>query len=606
MGEDRAKEASGEVMAEEAAGEDAIVQGEFEVGERSEAEEVKGAAADGTRTVRPGREEDGDEARRGRKWPEKRQAAAEAARLQAEAAAADEKQRRQAEADADAQARRKEAQDLLQRHEAARVEKLKVWHFEQSEDHDDATPEEQHKEFLSRIVTRLDLEQATPRPDAGEPSNAASTRQLEEQVDHVAAMLGDISTFAAPATINEQLDTLQTELGQLHHPPDNDRSTSASKHYKMPTFRIEKFDDYMHQDSVVNNLHKKISWEDLSHMATIHDIQVNNLHKKISWEDLMREWKKWFIVDDAPTLAINHLFTMTQGNTSTHDWLTEWQEIVATPDLDLSFPHLCREFYNRSCAALSLALGDHEQYTTFVEIIDKGREIIKSNRAAAHEKTTWQPTHVEKGKFGPRPQHVAAVQPDNIVEDPTTTLTSCEGDQGAAIQPRSNNNSSGKGKAKTASPAGNRKPVPWGEEVTPTVGYTVEKFSTRMFKFTVVDMSGQANYRQLWQCFYKDVDGLVFVVDAADRSKIATAKSILHSMLSHQELTGTSLLVLANKMDLIHAMPAQQVAQGLHLPGLGNRRWHIRPCSALTGDGMDSVLNWIISTPDMTWRKEVI
>ncbi|GBG78811.1 hypothetical protein CBR_g28035 [Chara braunii] len=74
-----------------------------------------------------------------------------------------------------------------------------------------------------------DLEQALQRPDTGEPSNAAPTCLLGKQVDHVLAMLGDISTFAAPATISEQLGTLQIELRQLHQPPDNDRSTSASK-----------------------------------------------------------------------------------------------------------------------------------------------------------------------------------------------------------------------------------------------------------------------------------------------------------------------------------------------------------------------------------------
>ncbi|GBG58874.1 hypothetical protein CBR_g273 [Chara braunii] len=152
---------------------------------------------------------------------------------------------------------------------------------------------------------------------------------------------------------------------------------------------------------------------------------------------------------------------MTQGNTSTRDCLTEWQKIAATPDLELPFSHLRREFYNRSCAALSLALGDREQYTTFAEIIDKAREIIKTNRAAPHEKSAWQPTYVEKGKFGPRQQHVAAVHTDNIVEDPAVTQASREGDQVAAVQPRSNNNSRGKGKAKTASPAGNGQPAPW-------------------------------------------------------------------------------------------------------------------------------------------------
>ncbi|GBG87128.1 hypothetical protein CBR_g44585 [Chara braunii] len=328
-----------------------------------------------------------------------------------------------------------------------------------------------------------DLEQVAPRPEAGESSSAPSARQLEERVDHVVAMLGDISTFAAPATISQQLDTLKTEIRQRQQSSDPDRSTNTAKHYKMSTFRIEKFDDYTHQDPVVwwqgftteLGIHEVPEhmfigalflnakggcqiW--LSHMATVHGVQVFDLHK-VSWEDLTKEWKKRFIVDDAPALAINCIFTMAQGNTATHDWLTDWQKIVATPDLDLPFPHLRREFYNRSCAALSLALGDREQYNTFDEIINKAREIIKTNRAAAHEKSAWQPTYVEKVRTGPRPQHVAAVQSNNILEDPAATQASREGDQVAAVQPRSNDKSRGNGKAKTSSPAGNEQPAPW-------------------------------------------------------------------------------------------------------------------------------------------------
>ncbi|GBG91232.1 hypothetical protein CBR_g52114 [Chara braunii] len=304
---------------------------------------------------------------------EQRQLAAEAVRLQAEAAATAVKQRLQAEADADTQARRKEAQALLQRHEATSIEKLKFWHFEPAEEHDDATSEEQHKEFMAKLVTRLvytcnhlqselanlqqdvrshkaqhddaaraldsrvqDLEQTAPRPEAGESSSAPSARQLEERVDHVVAMLGDISTFAAPATISNQLDTLKTEVQELHQLPNKD--SNAVQHYKMPTFQIEKF--YTHQDSVLrwegfttqlrilfvakhayigalflNSKGRCQIW--LSHLATVHDVDVADLKDKISWEELTRLWKKRFIVDDAPALAINRLFAMTQGNTST-------------------------------------------------------------------------------------------------------------------------------------------------------------------------------------------------------------------------------------------------------------------------------------------------
>ncbi|GBG76124.1 hypothetical protein CBR_g21873 [Chara braunii] len=439
--------------------------------------------------------------------------------LQAEEAATAEKLRLQAEADADAQARSKEAQDLLQRHEASSIDRLKFWHFEPNGD--EATPKEQHKEFMAKLVTRLvytcnhlqselanlqravrnhktqhedatraldarvlDLEQAVPGPDAGASSSASSSRQLEERVDHVVAMLGDISAFTEPATISQRFELLDTKISQQQQ-TDHSHNNSSARPYKMPTFRIEKFDDCTHQDPVVwwqgftTELgihevpdHLFISalfintkggcqiW--LSHMATIHGVQVSDLYKKVSWEDMTKEWKKRFIVDDAPTLAINRIFTMAQGSTPTRDWLTDWQKIVATPDLDLPFPHLRREFYNRSCAALSLALGDREQYNTFVEIINKARELIKTNRAAAHEKSTWQPTYVEKVRTGPRQQQFAAVQSDSG-DNPAATPASSDGDQVAAIQPRSNNKSRNNGKAKSASQAGNGQPVqvPW-------------------------------------------------------------------------------------------------------------------------------------------------
>ncbi|GBG63445.1 hypothetical protein CBR_g38065 [Chara braunii] len=416
--------------------------------------------------------------------------------------------------DADAQARRKEAQALLQRHEANSIEKLKYWHFEPNGD--EPTPEEHHKEFMAKLVSRLvytcnhlqselanlqrvvrnhkiqhedatraldarvlGLEQAVPGPDAGASSSASSSRQLEEHVDQVVAMLGDISVFTEPATISQRFELLDTKISQQQQ-TDHSHNNSSARPYKMPTFRIEKFDDYTHQDPVVwwqgftTELgihevpdHLFISalfintkggcqiW--LSHMATIHGVQVSDLYKKVSWEDMTKEWKKRFIVDDAQALAVKRIFTMAQGSTPTCDWLTDWQKIVATPDLDLSFSHLRREFYNRSCAALSLALGDCEQYSTFAEIINKARELIKTNRPAAHEKSTWQPTYVEKVRTGPRQQQFAAVQSDSG-DNPAATPASSDGDQVASVQPRSTNKSRNNGKAKSASRAGNGQP----------------------------------------------------------------------------------------------------------------------------------------------------
>ncbi|GBG74018.1 hypothetical protein CBR_g17729 [Chara braunii] len=405
---------------------------------------------------------------------------------QAAAAAAAEKQRFQAEADADAQALCKEAQDLLQRHETASVEKLKFWHFETSEDHDDATPEERHKEFLSKLVTRLvytcnhlqsDVRNNTRhwrnstwnwRTSDGQcrttrictrvlhghliPVYKTWSKQHQDQMlanpavqpqpanwrnelisqdpkqlsgrwlgraavlfcgFHVVAMLGDIRTFAAPATISEQLGTLQTELKQLHQSPDNDRSTTASRHYKMSTFRIEKFVNNTHQDPVVwwQGFTTKVGIHEvpehlyiaalfinvkggcqiwLSHMATIHGVQVNNLHKKISREDLTREWKKRFIVYDAPMIAINRLFTITRednvaaspSSPPTFAWdSTSWSRlenldpltfanfrwIPLPPTGRLPKPH---------CNVLMAQLRDYLHIAVLAPLMDVGVEVV--------------------------------------------------------------------------------------------------------------------------------------------------------------------------------------------------------------------------------------
>ncbi|GBG82512.1 hypothetical protein CBR_g34889 [Chara braunii] len=335
------------------------------------------------------------------------QLAAEAARVQAEEAAAAEQLRLQADADADAQARHKEAQDLLQRHEANSIDRVKFWHFELNGD--EATPEEKHKEFLSKLVTRLLYACNYQRSEL-----ERQYQDLTQQHQELAKLRRMVQSHEdATRALNARL--LDLEQAQL-------QTTNADgnpKMFKMPTFNLERFDDYTQQDPVLwweafttqlrilpvakhayigtlflNSKGGCQTW--LSHLATSHGVDVPDLKDKITWEELTRLWNKRFIVDDAPALAINRLFTMSQGNTATRDWLTEWQKIAAVPNLDLPFTHLRREFYNRSCAALSQALGDRKQYSTFAEIIDKAREIIKTNSRSLDEHVEHLRTVLER------------------------------------------------------------------------------------------------------------------------------------------------------------------------------------------------------------------
>ena len=49
------------------------------------------------------------------------------------------------------------------------------------------------------------------------------------------------------------------------------------------------------------------------------------------------------------------------------------------------------------------------------------------------------------------------------------------------------------------------------KEVTPTIGFTLEKFRRGKLDFTCFDMSGQGKYRSLWEKHYENCDAIIWV-----------------------------------------------------------------------------------------------
>lgn len=64
----------------------------------------------------------------------------------------------------------------------------------------------------------------------------------------------------------------------------------------------------------------------------------------------------------------------------------------------------------------------------------------------------------------------------------------------------------------------------------------------------------------------------------------------LSELLEEQKLQGVPLLIYANKQDLLQAAQASEIARGLSLDTIRDRKWHIQACSAQSGEGI-KVLN---------------
>lgn len=85
------------------------------------------------------------------------------------------------------------------------------------------------------------------------------------------------------------------------------------------------------------------------------------------------------------------------------------------------------------------------------------------------------------------------------------------------------------------------------------------------------------------------------MVDSADTARTEEAKEELQSMLMEEDLKNVTLLVFANKQDLAFALTAEEIAAKLALEGIKDRKWSIFACSAITKEGIQEGMEWLVA-----------
>ncbi len=127
----------------------------------------------------------------------------------------------------------------------------------------------------------------------------------------------------------------------------------------------------------------------------------------------------------------------------------------------------------------------------------------------------------------------------------------------------------------------------------PTIGFNVDEVTVKNLTMTIWDVGGQTKIRPLWQYYFENNDAVVFVVDSSDRERLAEAREELHAVMADDRLRHATLLVLANKQDLPHAVSTANVTDALDITKLRQNRWFIQGCCAMTGDGLIEGFTWL-------------
>ena len=87
---------------------------------------------------------------------------------------------------------------------------------------------------------------------------------------------------------------------------------------------------------------------------------------------------------------------------------------------------------------------------------------------------------------------------------------------------------------------------------------------------------------------------MVFVVDSSDEERLKECVEELNSLLGEDALKKAPLLVFANKQDLQFALEPEEILNTLALTNITDRKWNIQACSALTKEGLQEGMEWLV------------
>jgi GTP-binding protein SAR1 len=136
----------------------------------------------------------------------------------------------------------------------------------------------------------------------------------------------------------------------------------------------------------------------------------------------------------------------------------------------------------------------------------------------------------------------------------------------------------------------------------PTRHVTSEDLVLGNVKFTTYDLGGHAAARRVWKDYCVKVDGIVFLVDAADQDRFKESRQELTALLSSKDLADVPFLILGNKIDKKGAVTDQQLKQWLGIqqttgkknkPDKGVRAIEVFMCSVVKKIGFVDGFQWL-------------
>jgi ADP-ribosylation factor related protein 1 len=132
-------------------------------------------------------------------------------------------------------------------------------------------------------------------------------------------------------------------------------------------------------------------------------------------------------------------------------------------------------------------------------------------------------------------------------------------------------------------------------KILPTVGLNVGRIEAFNSHLIFWDLGGQPGLRSIWDKYYDETHGIIYVVDASAPARFEESKRALDKILGSREIFGAPLLVFANKHDAPGAVDAKEIADSLGIGKADSGASKVQTVSAHTGEGVSEGLTWLVA-----------
>lgn len=132
-------------------------------------------------------------------------------------------------------------------------------------------------------------------------------------------------------------------------------------------------------------------------------------------------------------------------------------------------------------------------------------------------------------------------------------------------------------------------------KITTTVGCNIGTIDIGHIRLNFWDLGGQEELQSLWDKYYAECHGVIYIIDSSDRQRLEESWSIFDKIIQSEQLINVPLLVSCNKQDLDQCMTIPEIKRVFNrsTSNIGVRDCMVLACSALTGDGINESITWM-------------